>query len=321
VGILALGMFEIACSALAQENRTRTAEQGSIVATMKADAEAVSEIVSNMWVAEWAKKAGDLPPIAPFTVTINSQTVTVDESVYYHRYGSPLAYARLLDLAITSGFEPEEGLRVFDFGYGSIGHLRMFACCGLRATGVDVAPLLKPMYADANGGFCNGSVAALDGRFPKEQELVERIGGDYALVISKNVLKKGYIHPAREADPRKLINLGVSDEAFLSHIHGMLREEGLFVIYNYCPPKAKQSEQYVPWADGESPFTREDFQNAGFEVLHFDVVDHAEARRHGHALGWDTPRGGNMKLETDLFAWYTIAKKRKPSPKLGGTTK
>jgi hypothetical protein len=38
------------------------------------------------------------------------------------------------------------------------------------------------------------------------------------------------------------------------------------------------------------------------------VVDDKEARDLGHRLGWDAP--GGMKLETDLFAWYTVARKK-----------
>ncbi len=263
---------------------------------MKADAEAVTEIVSNMWVAEWAKKAGDLPSISPFTVTMNSQTVTVDESVYYQRYGSLSATRDYWIWRSRLALNPKKAYG-FDFGYGSIGHIRMFACCGLRATGVDVAPLLKPMYANASETFLPRiRFSVLDGRFPKEQELVERIGGDYALVISKNVLKKGYIHPAREADPRKLINLGVSDEDFLSHIHRMLRRKDCSLFTTSALRKQNRTNSTFRGPMASLRLHARTFRTQDFEGLHFDVVDHAEARRHGHALGWDTPRGGNMSL-------------------------
>ncbi len=35
---------------------------------------------------------------------------------------------------------------IFDFGYGSIGHLQMLARCGAHATAVDVDPLLSELY-------------------------------------------------------------------------------------------------------------------------------------------------------------------------------
>ena len=69
----------------------------------------------------------------------------------------------------------------------------------------------------------------------------------------------------------------------------MLKPGGLFVIYNFCPPKAAMDKPYIPWAEGECPFTREELVNAGFEVLEYDVVDDKEARDLGHRLGWDAP--------------------------------
>ena len=40
------------------------------------------------------------------------------------------------------------------------------------------------------------------------------VGGDYDLIISKNTLKKGYVHPERPVEPRRLLNLGVDDADF-----------------------------------------------------------------------------------------------------------
>jgi len=286
---------------------------GSVVARLTADLPEAESIVSNPWVIDWMRLVSELPQVQSRTVKINEKDVVLDESVYYYsRYGSPLAYSRALDLAATAGFEGLRGTRVFDFGYGSIGHLQMMALAGSHAVGVDVAPILKWMYRDASGPLGEGSVQVFDGKFPKEADLIERIGGDFDLVISKNVLKRGYIHPSREVvDPRMLIDLGVGDEQFLTQVSKMLKPAGLFVIYNFCPAKAPKDKPYIPFAEGESPFTREAFSQAGFDVLHFDVVDHAEARRLGHALGWDGP--GGMKLDTDLFAWYTIVRKKSQS--------
>ena len=168
-------------------------------------------------------------------------------------------------------------------------------------------PLLKAMYLDASGPLGDGSVQVFDGRFPAEPELVEKIGRDFDLVLSKNVLKRGYIHPTREvSDPRMTIELGVDDPTFLANVHKMLKPGGLFVIYNFCPPKSKIEEAYVPWAEGESPFTREMYAAAGLEVLSFDVVDDEAGRELAIALGWDKD---GMKVESELFAWYTIARK------------
>jgi SAM-dependent methyltransferase len=286
------------------------AEPGSVVAKLAADIESVESVVSNDWVVEWLSQVRRLPPVESHTVTVNNKDVVVDEAMFYSaRYGSPLSYARALDLAASAGFEGKPGSKVFDFGYGSIGHLRMLALRGHAATGVDVAPFLKTMYRDAGGKLGDGSVSVIDGRFPKDDDIVSRVGDNYDLVLSKNVLKRGYIHPAREVtDARMVIDLGVDDDTFLSKVASLLKPNGIFVIYNFCPAKAADDKPYIPWADGESPFSREAFQKAGFEVIHFDVIDDAEARRMGSALGWDGP--GGMNLETDLFAWYTVVRKK-----------
>jgi hypothetical protein len=128
------------------------------------------------------------------------------------------------------------------------------------------------------------------------------------LIISKNTLKRGYIHPLRKADPRTLIDLGVDDDQFLQAMYTALRPDGLLLIYNLCPAKAADDQPYVPWAEGESPFTRRQWKEAGFEVISFDVEDHESARKLGHALGWDQGEGA-MRLESDLFAWYTIVRR------------
>ncbi len=307
--------FGLCAHASSQESAAQPgpALPGSVIAKLASDIESVESVVSNTWVVEWLSQVRRLPPVESRTELVNNREVVIDEAMFYFaRYGSPLSYARALDLASSAGFEGKPGSRVFDFGYGSIGHLRMLALSGHTVTGVDVAPFLQAMYRDASGKLDSGTVSVLHGRFPKDQDLVERVGDQYDLVMSKNVLKRGYIHPAREvSDPRMTIDLGVEDDVFLAKIASMLKPGGVFVIYNFCPAKAADDQPYIPWADGESPFSRDAFQNAGFEVIHFDVNDDAEARRMGSALGWDGP--GGMNLEADLFAWYTVVRKKADS--------
>ena len=314
--ILLLGSWWSAFAS-AQETTQQVAKPGEIVAQLASEVADAETVISNAWVIDWMKQVGKLPAVEAWQIESNGKQITIDEGMFYYaRYGSPLAYARALDLAVTSGFEPATGAKIFDFGYGSIGHLRMLALMGHHCVGVDVAPFLKRMYANASGPLGDGSVFVYDGQFPKEEALTEKVGKDFDLVISKNVLKKGYIHPSREvSDPRMLIDLGVDDEAFLASVAAMLKPNGLFVIYNFCPAKAATDKPYIPWAEGESPFSKDAFVKAGFEVLQLDVVDDAEARRLGHALGWDS--AGGMNLDTDLFAWYTIV--RKNSDKEAGT--
>ena len=59
---------------------------------------------------------------------------------YYETgYGSPLVYARVLDLAAPH-FIRGERPKLLDFGYGTIGQLQLLAHCGFDARGVDVEP-------------------------------------------------------------------------------------------------------------------------------------------------------------------------------------
>ncbi len=228
----------------AQEKSAPPVQAGEEIARLAADVGAAKSLNKSLWVSEWISTVAKLPPVDPKTVLYNEKELVVDEKLYYSgRYGSPLAYARALDLAVAAGFQGDVPSKIFDFGYGSIGHLRMLALTGHRCVGVDVAPLLKTLYADANGPLGNGSVELLDGRFPKEPELVAKIGKDYDLVISKNVLKLGYIHPTREvSDKRMLIDLGVDDDTFLNSVAEVLKPNGLFVIYTF--PKRRSVKSF-----------------------------------------------------------------------------
>lgn len=240
-----------------------------------------------------------------------------DEQHYYTtRYGSPISYARPLEILARApnGLKALSGKKILDFGYGYVSHLRMFAQLGADARGVDVDPMLRALYAEKGdqGSIGTGRVTLYDGRFPADAKIVEAIGDGYDLIISKNVLKRGYIHPEREADPRKLIDLGVSDEAFLAAVHRALKPGGRILVYNLFPAQAPLDKPYIPWADGRSPFSRAQWEKAGFKVLAFDENDDARIRAVAHALGWDRPEGDEpgMNLEKDLFGLYSLFEKK-----------
>lgn len=312
-GILCAGLMLAGMgvgSVQAQETEAAAAA-GSVVAELAREVPKVQGVLRGAWTKRWAEQAGALERIQPRRVKVDEKEILVDESLFYvGRYGSPLTYVRALDLAEKHGFLPSAGTRVFDFGYGSIGHLRMLAQAGLDVTAVDVDPLLPLMYEQCSGACGSGRVQLLSGRFPTEAELVKKAGAGYDLFLSKNTLKRGYIHPSRKpASPRHVIELGVTDEVYLQAVATMLKPGGLFCIYNFCPPKSPDDKPYIPWADGESPFTQEQFAAAGFEVLEFDVVDDEPARELGHLLGWDSD--GGMNLKTDLFAWYTVVRRKR----------
>jgi hypothetical protein len=241
----------------------------------------------------------------------------IGERFYYlTRYGSPLAFVRPLDLLGRAGLTLSDGMRVADFGFGSIGQLRLLAALGFHAVGIDVDPLLRAVYSSpedtgdvprAPGAPAGdpGSVTLVFGHFPGDADVASAVGGGFDAFISKNTLKRGYVHPEREVDARMLIDLGVEDEAFVRAVWDRLNPGGYFMIYNLCPAPAADDEPYIPWADGRSPFSRELYERIGFEVIAFDVDDTEAAHRMGAALGWDE----QMNLETDLFGIYTLVRR------------
>lgn len=255
--------------------------------------------------------------------------VEIDEYRYYTTfYGSPLAFARALEVAATAGGEGGaalttlEGKRVLDFGYGAVGHLRMMAQMGAEVTGVEVDEALTLIYDDVGtrvkvdgGGGKDGSVRLVHGRWPAEEGAREAVAegakvgggeGGYDLIVSKNTLKNGYLNPEHPVDKRMLVDLGVSHEAFVKALHDALRPGGVVVIYNLSPKQNQDPAKYIPWADGRCPFPRGMLEGAGFEVLALDRNDDAAAREIGRALGWDQQ---GMDLEDGLFGHATVLRR------------
>lgn len=242
----------------------------------------------------------------------------VDEQMYYNTfYGSPLVYARVIELAAQHGFGGLSGAKVLDFGYGSIGQLRLMACRGAHAVGVDVDHRLAAIYRDPSdtGPFPRtidpasaGNVSLVHGQWPADHDAIVAVGADWRfdLITSKNTLKNGYINPARDVDERLLVRLGVTHDEFLRSVHDVLRPGGLFVIYNLSPRLSRDDEPYKPWSDGRCPFAREMIEAAGFEVLAFDACDDEAAIRIFELLGYPTVDQGG---ERDLFAHYTIVRR------------
>ena len=306
----------------------------SVRETLKAEAAALRPLVQSPWVKEFLAATAELPavPARTFHRTKDRsrwwtaaeaqalpeaerallETVDVGEEVYYQRYSTPLAYARPLELLAARGFSPR-GRRLVDFGYGNVGQLKLLARLGADASGIEVDPLLPLLYKDENGPVrgrsAEGRLRLLHGRFPTDAALVESLGGGYDLFLSKNTLKRGYVHPEKPVPDRQRIDLGVSDEEYVRRVHTLLNPGGYFLIYNLAPAPAPEGQPYIPWADGRSPFGEETLKAAGFEVLAFDQDDSPAARAMGHALGWDAGERP-MDLQKDLFATYTLARKR-----------
>ena len=298
------------------------------LATLRSQAAAMTPLVQTQLAKHWLKAASKLTLPEPRTIHKSANWLTeqqyrqlskeeqakakpksVDGELYYNtKYGTPIAYARAVDLAAQNKLKNIQNAKILDFGYGGIGQLRLFASLGATAVGIDVDPFLKVLYSKPSdqGRYCKGTVKLIDGHFPVDKTTKKAVGKSYDLVVSKNTLKRGYIHPSRPADKSQLIDLGVTDARFLQVMHQIIKPGGLLIIYNLCPAQAPPDKPYIPWADGESPFNKDLFKNAGFEVLKFDQVDDVFARKMARALGWDK----DMDLEHDLFAWYTIARRK-----------
>lgn len=312
----------------------------SPVATLRAEAERLRPRVECAGTRAFLDAVGALPEIGARTVLYDAKTrAAVSEAAfadlseaeraryqptpfggefyYTSMYGSPLAYTRALDVLGTtlgkSGDDVLSGKRVLDYGYGGIGHLRLLASLGCDVVGVDVDPLLANYYRAEDQGTIPsakpdgraGQLRLVHGTWPTEESVKEAVGAGYDLVVSKNVLKKGYVRPAQEVDPRMRIHLGLESLEFLAELARVLKPGGHLLIYNICP--APRADRYLPWAYGESPFTRDEYTAAGFEVLLFDQEERAACQEQAVALDW--PAQG-MDIENDLFAWVTLVRKR-----------
>jgi len=308
--------------------------------TLRREAQTLERLVTSPFAKDFLRATAALPSVSPRTLYFDEakraylnakafaaldqaarkdfKPFPVDEAFYYTtKYGSPLAYARPLDLLGLPSLDKAASLRILDFGYGTAGHLRLLASLGADVTGVDVDPLLVALYSapEDQGAVKNprgraGRLRLIDGRFPADENVKAAVGGRYDLILSKNTLKKGYVHPERPVDARRRLDLGMNDAAFLKILNESLTPGGHVLIYNICPAPSPPGQPYKNWADGRCPFPRESWVSAGFRVVAFDRDDSDAIRRFAHALGWD--RGvAPIDVKTDLFASYSLMEKPK----------
>jgi hypothetical protein len=235
----------------------------------------------------------EAPPDAGFSARV------VDDEFIYARVADPLGYLRAYEVAAAHGFSPAKN-KVIDFGYGNLGALLPLATLGAKVHGVEVDPLLV-----AGTAAFQRTVTLHDGFFPKDARLVQAMGTGAALWLSKNTLKRGYVHPAEPAGAKGSIDLGDDDVATLKVIHGQLEPGGLFLIYNLA---AVRPGRYVPMADGRCPYSKEALLAAGFEVLAHDADDTPKAKAMARALEW---AGDWPDVEETLVATYTLARRPK----------
>ncbi len=309
-----------------------------IEATIRKQAEKLDAFVTSRLARDFLKAAKHLPEQTPRIVYRNEdkseywsehavqqlpadqrdklEKLELPQRFYYTtRFGTPMAYCRAIDLAAGAGFTSVEGIRILDFGYGGIGHLRTLASLGADVTGVEVYAILPALYDNpGDRGLIQGPngktghLSLVQGRWPGEFNARSSVGSGFDLFMSKNTLKNGYVNPEKEVDPRMLIDLGVPPEQFARAVHAVLNPGGLFVIYNLCPPPNEEGKDYIPWADGRCPWSKDLLKSIGFEIVAFDVVDNDKARQMGKLLGWDD-RDPPMDVDNTLFSMYTILRK------------
>jgi hypothetical protein len=332
-----MALFEALAFALMLQAPAPTAPQIPPTEVLMQDAAAVQSQVSTAPAKSLLGGFGCLQPIQPMTIYFNKDTRKVlsaadaakmseadlagytkkdidDEYYYFTRYGTPVAFVRPMEILGRAGVKSTDGLKLVDFGFGSIGQLRSLASMGADVTGIEVDPILELIYAKepgkvkrcSNGGpGRDGSINLAFGQFPKDPVVVKKVGTGYDVFVSKNTLKRGYIHPEQEVDPRMLVHLDVDDETYVRAVYDALKPGGLFLIYNLCPAPAKPGEKYIPWADGRSPFTPATFAKVGFKLLALDVDDTEAARAMGKVFGWGT----DEQLATTVFGMYTLAQR------------
>lgn len=243
--------------------------------------------------------------------------LVIDTPKYYQTiYGSPLGYARPLDLAASAaGWDSFEGKKILDFGYGQIGQLRLLAHCGADVTGIESSSMIAAMYTlpGDTGEFTGttgktGSLHLYQGYWPAGKIARERVGTGYDLIMARNVLRKGPMdHENKDVRPELRVSLRTSYEMFLARANEALKPGGLMIVYNIGGAGPELWEQF-PASDFSCPFTREQWEQAGFELIAFNQKDDDPMREVAKALFLD--RGPNgINLETNLYAQYTLARK------------
>ena len=249
--------------------------------------------------------------------------LSVDDRLYYGNYSTPLAWVRPLKILADQGVVSVDSKRILDFGFGNVGQLRMLASLGASVTGVEVAGgIHQAMYSqDTDQGIVkklspgisenDGSLELVFGKWPAEKPIVEEVGRNFDLIVSKNVLKLGYIHPQQEVPKRMRIDLGVSDQRFLGQLFKSLNPGGVVLIYNIHPMQSSDPKAYRPWAHGETPWEQNEVEEAGFEVVAWHVDDSTEIQSLGKKLGWRDSVSSQEAFESGFRAMYTILRRPK----------
>jgi len=196
-----------------------------------------------------------------------------------------------------------------DFGYGTVGHIRLLASLGCDAHGVDVEPVFGPLYSQPGdqGVFrawtatrrritlhCGGGRRALDR--PRHRR-------EYDIITSKNTLNAA-TSIFRPADSRTLVRLGWT-MARISATSSTPSTRRPLPHLQPLPAQALGHKPYIPWADGSAPF-RDRFWNSGFEVIEFDQRNRTSALDY---CGSGITDGKSPRRPARIVRVYTLCRK------------
>lgn len=305
---------------------------GATVSRLTTEAASLPPLHKTRWAVEYVASVSQLVPISPRRLYASpdrrvylsdlearaqkqaaSATVQewVDEAGYYTgSLGSPLFHARLIDLIAEGQLAKLAGKRSLELYPTAIGPLRLLAGTGLDAVGVSPSPKLRALYSQPGdqgpvklpGRDVSGRVTLVTGSFPADPAVRAQVGSGFEFVLAKNVLKRGYIHPTGEVSPDSLMNLGMPEADYLRGLRDTLRPGGRLLVYNLCP--GPNPAFYDPEADCRNPWSRADWQAAGFVVRDYERNDTEAARQYAVALGFDKPP---IAVPIDnLYAIYSL---------------
>ncbi|MFO0972878.1 MAG: hypothetical protein U1A27_05490 [Phycisphaerae bacterium] len=163
-----------------------------------------------------------------------------EENYYFTKYGTPVAYARAIDLLGQNAWPTLRAARLLDFGYGGIGHLRMLATLGCDAVGVDVDPFLHELYSEpqdqgavSNRAGASGRVTVLDGHWPGDAAIRRAAGKEFDIIVSKNTSRTATSIRPRRSHWATTIDLERQRRRVQAR-QQPLRPGKWFLIYNVC---------------------------------------------------------------------------------------
>lgn len=318
------------CATVPRDGQPVSFSTGAGLARLQREAETLKPLVKSRWAGQFLEASKLIPGLAPRRIYVapdgtraytakeaeslppstraNFNHETVDEIGYYYGPGTPLLFARLIDLIGETERASIVGRRFLELDYSAVGALRMLAAFGVDAVGVSSSARLRALYSlpgdqgtvAVPGRDTSGHLQLSFGRFPQEPTTRTEVGTGFDGIFVLNQLKRGTVHPTVVSPEGSRFELGMSDEDYLRALHDSLRPGGRLIIYNICPPPPPPDQPYSPHSDCRAPFAREAFLAAGLRVRDYDRSDTETARAFHSALG----------LTSEVFALFTLVERQ-----------